>query len=590
MKYELINEINPFLSPTEQILVNRGIKLEDIPHYLNTTDGDINDYNTLGAEVLTKAAKTLALHINSGSKTLIIVDSDCDGFTSAAYLTNYLYSIFPAWVENDLEFFFHSGKQHGLNDCIDRILEKEYKLVIVPDAGSNDFKEMEILKSNGIDFFILDHHEIEGQPPEYSIIINNQFSKYPNKELSGVGVTYQFCRYLDTKLQVSNADNFIDLVALGNLADMMSLLSLETKHLILKGFEEDNINNPFIYHMSLKNSYSLGDKITPMGAAFYIAPFVNAICRSGTLEEKELIFKSMLTHEAFKEILSTKRGHKLGEMEKVVDQALRVATNVKNRQTKAQDAGLEFLEHMIEDNNMLSHKALVFLLEPGQVDAAVRGLVANKFMAKYQRPCCILTKVTENNSVSYQGSARGCDKSGITNFKDICAGFDQIDYVAGHQGAFGLGIPEDAASAFIKYLDEVLKDTDSTPKYLVDFIYDDITECKYNDVLAIAKLDDLWGKDMSEPYIVLKDLEISPKDVTVYTKKGNTLKISLKNRIDMIQFRASDDLCELLQKNEYGYVTLDVVVKCAKNEWMGRVSPQFIIEDYVIKNETQYCF
>ena len=149
MKYELINEINPFLSPTEQILVNRGIKLEDIPHYLNTTDEDINDYNTLGAEVLTKAAKTLALHINSGSKTLIIVDSDCDGFTSAAYLTNYLYSIFPAWVENNLEFFFHSGKQHGLNDCIDRILEKEYKLVIVPDAGSNDFKEMEILKSNG---------------------------------------------------------------------------------------------------------------------------------------------------------------------------------------------------------------------------------------------------------------------------------------------------------------------------------------------------------------------------------------------------------------------------------------------------------
>lgn len=590
MKYELINEINPFLSPTEQILVNRGIKLEDIPHYLNTTDEDINDYNTLGAEVLTKAAKTLAFHINSGSKTLIIVDSDCDGFTSAAYLTNYLYYVFPAWVENNLEFFFHSGKQHGLNDCIDRILEKEYKLVIIPDAGSNDFKEMEILKSNGIDFFILDHHEIEGQPPEYSIIINNQFSKYPNKELSGVGVAYQFCRYLDTKLQVSNADKFIDLVALGNLADMMSLLSLETKHLILKGFEEDNINNPFIYYMSLKNSYSLGDKVTPMGAAFYIAPFVNAICRSGTLEEKELIFKSMLTHEAFKEILSTKRGHRLGEMEKVVDQALRVTTNVKNRQTKAQDAGLEFLEHMIEDNDMLSHKALVFLLEPGQVDAAVRGLIANKFMAKYQRPCCILTKVTENNSVSYQGSARGYDKSGITNFKDICAGFDQTDYVAGHQGAFGLGIPEEAAAAFIEYLDEVLKDTDSTPKYLVDFIYDDITECKYNDILAIAKLDDLWGKDMSEPYIVLKDLEISPKDVTVYTKKGNTLKISLKNGVDMMQFRASDDLCELLQKNEYGYVTLDVVVKCAKNEWMGRVSPQFIIEDYVIKNETQYCF
>ena len=57
-----------------------------------------------------------------------------------------------------------------------------------------------------------------------------------------------------------------------------------------------------------------------------------------------------------------------------------------------------------------------------------------------------------------------------------------------------------------------------------------------------------------------------------------------------MQFTAFYDLCKLLKKNEYGYVTLDVVVKCAKNEWMGRVSPQFIIEDYIIKNEVQYCF
>ena len=99
--------------------------------------------------------------------------------------------------------------------------------------------------------------------------------------------------------------------------------------------------------MFQKNSYSLGAHITPMGAAFYIVPLINAIVRSGTLDEMELTFKSMLKYEAFKDVASTKRGHLLGETESIVEQAMRVVTNVKNRQTKVQDAGLELLEKKI---------------------------------------------------------------------------------------------------------------------------------------------------------------------------------------------------------------------------------------------------
>ena len=72
---------------------------------------------------------------------------------------------------------------------------------------------------------------------------------------------------------------------------------------------------------------------------------------------------------------------------------MRVVTNVKNRQTKAQDNGLAIIEKMIEEQGLLNHKVLLFLLEPGQVDKNIAGLIANKIMAKYQRPTCILTKV-----------------------------------------------------------------------------------------------------------------------------------------------------------------------------------------------------
>lgn len=98
------------------------------------------------------------------------------------------------------------------------------------------------------------------------------------------------------------------------------------------------------------------------------------------------------------------------------------------------------IEEMIEDQNLLEHKVLLFLLEPGQVDKNIAGLIANKIMAKYQRPVCILTEVQDENGISYQGSARGCDKTGINNFKDICAETELCMYTAGHEGAFGLGI------------------------------------------------------------------------------------------------------------------------------------------------------
>jgi len=374
MKYKLIKPINENYTAQEQVLTNRGIAYKDIQHYLHTTDNDINDFKLLGEEKLKNAAAALIGAIDLGSRVSIIVDSDDDGFTSSALLINYLYDLFPSFVLNNIIWFIHDGKQHGLNDCVDWIIENEVNLVIVPDAGSNDIEECKKLYQHHIPVIILDHHELEIKESDSpAIIINDQLEPYPNKEFSGVGVVWQFCRYLDSLLGGNNADNYLDLVALGNTGDMMSLCSIETKHLINKGFEPDNIQNPFIYSIWQKNQFKLGQHITSWGAAFYIVPFVNAIVRSGTQEEKELIFESMLSFKACEEIPSNKRGHKLGEVERRVDQAMRTCTNVKNRQTRAQDAGMEFLENMIQEQSLLDNKVLLFLLEPGQVDRNIAG-------------------------------------------------------------------------------------------------------------------------------------------------------------------------------------------------------------------------
>ena len=531
---------------------------------------------------------------------------DCDGFTSAALLINYLYDVAPQWVENHLEWFMHEGKQHGLNDCIDIIIDAgSYDLVICPDSSSNDYEEHRILfEEHNIPIIVLDHHEAE-KISEHAFVINNQLCDYPNKEMSGVGVVWQFCRYLDKEWGYEFAENYLDLVALGMDADMMSLTSLETKHLINKGFKQENIRNPFISAIADKNSYSLGGKITPIGAAFYIAPFVNAIVRSGTEDEKEQVFRSMLKHKAFEIIPSNKRGHKPGETEKLYEQAMRTITNVKNRQTRAQDAGMALLEGMIKSHNMMEHKVLLFLLEPGQIDKNIAGLTANKIMAKYQRPCCILTRVEEEDinltlysnppkpgiKVSYQGSARGCDKVGVTEFKDICEKTGVIMYAEGHQGAFGLGIEEHRIKEFLDITDELLADMPDEPVYYVDYIYEG-QNVEPQHIIDIAELDNLWGKDVDEPFVAIKGLRLKKDMITLMSPdKKPTLKITLDNKVCLIKFGSSQEEYEkLCPKNDYEMKEIDVVGTCNKNEWNGWVTPQIFIENYDIVDSTKYYF
>ena len=103
MRYQLINPINPKYSTIETILTNRHIPLAEVQHYLNTTDEDINKPEAFGQNCLTQAAQCLIQHIAAGSRALVIVDCDCDGFTSAALLINYLHDLVPSWIESNLK-------------------------------------------------------------------------------------------------------------------------------------------------------------------------------------------------------------------------------------------------------------------------------------------------------------------------------------------------------------------------------------------------------------------------------------------------------------------------------------------------------
>lgn len=596
MNIQLIQQPDLNNSGLETVLINRGIPKVEIRHWLNTTDRDINDFLLLGEDKLKHAAQLLMSAVSNEKKILVIVDADADGFCSSALFINYLFDLFPAWARQCVQWFIHSGKQHGLSDVnVDQVAADGFAQVWCPDASSGDYEYHLAFVEKGIDIIALDHHEAPIVSPN-AVIINNQLSDYPNKSLCGAGITWQFCRYLDSLMSTHYAENYIDLVSLALISDMMSLREFETKHLIFKGLRAENIHNPLLAAMIEKQEYSISKKSIPNGVAWYITPFINAIVRSGEAVEKELVFKSFLKFYAFDTVLSDKRGHKPGATEQLVTQALRVMDRVKRRQTSAQDSAMEELELMIKQQSLLEHKALLFLLKPGQVDRNVAGLIANKLMGKYQRPCAILTQreqLVEGASASrievvYEGSARGCDAKGVIEFKDICKNTGMTEYCSGHQGAFGLGLREENVEPFLLSLDRALSNMPEEQLYYVDYIYQG-NNVNEEQLLSISSLSDLYGKDITEALIAIEGLKVNRNMVTVYKKKNNTLKITLPNKVALIQFDAPDALCKTLQETK-GWIKIDLVGKVSLNNYQGNISAQVLIEDYEVTEESQFDF
>ena len=578
MKYKLIAKPNKNYSPMQQILVNRGIDVKDIEHYLKTSDADILNPDLL--DNMAEGVKRLVSAIKNQEKIFLIVDCDADGFTASAALVNYIYKVFPSAMDL-LSIQLHEGKEHGIEEkWLEEIVANEYKLVICPDASSNDYNQHKFLKDNGIDVLVLDHHDAE-EVSENAIIINNQLSDYPNKTLSGVGVVYKFCSKIDELMKIKEADTILDLVSLGMIADMMDMRNFETKHLIQKGLTR--IENPFFKALVERQAYSIGETVTPIGVAFYIAPLINATIRVGTQNEKEVMFKAMLNHCAYDMIPSTKRGEK-GKTEAVVVQAVRNATNVRNRQKKARDNGFEYVEQIIAANNLDKNKIIVVQVSE-DLDKNLTGLIANQLMAKYQKPVLL---VRETDEGLLQGSARGYDKSELKDLKSFLLESGFMEYAEGHAAAMGVGIYKDKVNALVDYSNTVLANYDFSACYDVDYEYMS-NDFKAQDIVDIGSMKSLWGKGIDEAMVVIKGIKITSNNITLMSANKNpTIKITLQNGTSLIKFGASQAEFESLKSS--GYTEIDVIGTCAINEWQGMITPQILIKDYEVVGKQDYYF
>lgn len=559
------------------LIMARGVAKEDLLDFIRPTSRLLQDPFDLDS--IRQGFTILQGAGNANVPTLLLVDSDADGFCSAAILYQYLKEVYPDW---EIEVAHHIGKQHGLEGLVDRYDMTDYELIILPDSGTND--DELIRSAPDTQFLIIDHHLREGSLddfPENAVLINNQISEeYLNKSLSGGGVVWQFCRAMDKLNNTSYADKYIDLAAVSIIADIMDISKLENRYIVNKGIKE--LNNIFLQRLRDDATFQLGaGPLTPIGAAFYMIPNINSMCRMGEMGEKERMWMGFVEPE--KMVQSKKRGAKEGDMVPVVTEAVRESRNVKARQRRMQEKMAELCEKRIIEEDLQKDKIMIITLDDtfNDMPSELNGLTATKLSNELGRPVLI---GRENQYGELKGSIRGLPRIGIPSLKDFLLSSGSFNFVQGHDNAAGFSLPARKLEAVKQWIKENTQNIVIGENiWDVDFEADAFDDELKSIIGEMDKMKSYWGHGFEEPLISVTDIKVNRADIQVLGKKADTVKVTC-NGVAYMFFRRNED--EVRSLIAHDSAKLNIVGRANLNEYYGRVTPQIFVTDYTIEDNT----
>ncbi len=600
MKYRLYNEHNNKGSVLENFLTNRGIN--DCSEYLNLSDDCLIDYSKL--KNMNIAVENFMYHFNKKNKITIVIDEDVDGFCSGGSI----YSAIKEMDENyPVEYVLHTkSKAHGLNNIK---ISKDTKLLIIPDASTNDVKECRALSEYGMDIIILDHHEKEVDNP-YAIIVNNQMSDdYENKDLCGAGIVYKFLQALDEENWTEIADNYLDLCSFANISDVMDMRSYETKYLVELGIKQmkSEGGNKFLKALIKSQEFYLNGNINIHNVQWSLTPKVNALIRTGTYEERDLLFRAFIEQDEFFEYNKRATKNKPAEtvQENIYDRATRFCINAKGKQDRRKEKSIQEIEKYIKEKDLLKNEKCIVIDCSDILDSGLTGSVAIKISEEFKRPCILLTKRLSSSCSSmkydekaetivpvnatcteivYGGSARNWDGSPIEDFKQIVNSTGLMKG-AGHANAFGcFDLNVDDLDNVKDKFNYILDDIEYEDTFNVDYILD-IDDVDISLIRELNSFNNLLGQGIPEPYIAIENITLNRDNIEIIGKKEDTIKFYI-NDIEYVQFKCDNgnELYDWLNDtwSDESIATINIVGEPCMNEYKGTIKPQIKIKDLEI--------
>ena len=567
---------NTTQSYIEQYLGFLGIARENVQSFINVPQESDQDNPLLldNIEVAVQVASQKFLEPNA--HLFVQVDSDTDGFTSASIVIGYLKERYP---DLQISYALHHGKEHGVE--LDKVPETA-TVVLIPDAGSNQYDEQEELIRQGKTVIILDHHEVTNFRETGAILVNNQISpRFTNKNLSGAGVAYMFIKLMDETTFAGRTPihrNYMDLAAIGIIADAMNMTALGNNYIAYWGLQ--NIHNKFMYTLARKQERGIKNpnKLTKIDVAFYMAPVINGVIRSGSMEDKEITFKALVTQNDDTDYTRIWRGTTYHET--LWEMAVRLALNAKGRQDAAKKKSFEWLCEKIKTNNWNQDNVIIVTMdekESTKVSPNITGLIAMELVKEFNKPALVLRQTEFNGIKVYGGSGRNGSFYGLPDLKSFMSRAGAY-YAEGHANAFGCFLVPEQVQLIRNYANEHLDAaTFNNTVYEVDYWFHTGESLDKEMLFELASYEDLWGNSIPQPKIAA-DVNYEEKNILIMGKNNDSLKINIDG-IDFVAFKCPD-LIATLKSKPTGHAT--IVGRPQLNVWLGKANVQMVIDDIEI--------
>ena len=406
-------DLHPIIA---QLFVNRGItNLDEAKMFLESHVSQLHDPFLL--KDMDKAIKRIDQARDNQEKVLIFGDYDVDGVTSSAFLKLALKK-YGLNVTNHIPHRMQDG--YGLNDTIGPIAkENGISLLIAVDCGITALKEVEGLNKLGINVIIIDHHEPSAEGiPDAVAVINPKRSDcpYPFKFLAAVGLVAKLVQALFGEL----AEEFIDLVAVGTIADVVPLRG-ENRIFVKAGLKTIGETKNFGLSALIEAAKIKGKKFQPSYVGFIIGPRINA---SGRMDSASKSLELLLAETP----------------EEARTIALFLEKQNTDRQKLQRDVVQQALAIVEREVNFNEHKVIVLCQEGWH--RGVLGIVASRIADTYYRPAIIISL---DNGVG-TASCRSIEGFHLHQALSHCS--DMLVTFGGHKLAAGLTIKTEHIEKF----------------------------------------------------------------------------------------------------------------------------------------------
>ena len=479
------------------ILVNRNItKEQDIKLFLEPTRADFHDPFMMID--MRPAVDRIKKAIKNKEKVTIYGDYDVDGITSITVLKSFLKDVgleVSSYIPNRLD------EGYGLNkEAIKKIYDDGCNLMITVDCGISGIEEIDYANSLGIETIVTDHHEAGNKIPKAIAVIDNKRkdSKYPFRELAGVGVVFKLIQALGIELGLKEESylKYLDIVCVGTISDIVPLVDenrvIAKLGLMLVG-QTRNIGLKSIINSS---GYT---KIDSSSVSFGIAPRINACGRMGKAEEALNLLLSPNINE-------------VNELTK------RLNEHNKKRQ-ETEKSIFENAIKQIEDEHL--HEKNVIIVGGENWHHGVIGIVSSKITEMYFKPSILL-------SFEPDGIGKGSGRSipGFDLHEALMKCENTIEKYGGHSMAVGIAVRQSKFEKFKNELEEIAKQAhidEIIPIINIDakINLNDINK----DMVESLKILEPFGEANKMPIFAFKNLKI---DSIRALSEGKHLKLTLK--------------------------------------------------------------